>query len=173
MPKNLQKDAMLCIWNIHFGGRDRCKILFGWYMETIPRISFTKQPSNFCRQMINCMRAWNYLKIHQIFHWAPRSPDKHARHWWRMKKMSWGRNIESHLCFAGYHIFAPAGYIERYMEDTSFRFDETGWSNYGPYKFIWENYQYTAILKMEMEEFVAWFWLIIWYRWNAVYFQSF
>ena len=24
--------------------------------------------SNFCRQMINCMRAWSYLKKHQIFH---------------------------------------------------------------------------------------------------------
>ena len=27
--------------------------------------------------------------------------------------------------FAGYHIFAPAGYIERYMEDVTFRFHET------------------------------------------------
>ena len=27
--------------------------------------------------------------------------------------------------FAGYHIFAPAGYIERYMEDVIFRFLET------------------------------------------------
>ena len=27
--------------------------------------------------------------------------------------------------FAGYHIFAPAGYIERYMEDAGFRFHET------------------------------------------------
>ena len=27
--------------------------------------------------------------------------------------------------FADYHIFAPAGYIERYMEDAVFRFHET------------------------------------------------
>ena len=27
--------------------------------------------------------------------------------------------------FAGYHIFAPAGHIERYMEGAIFRFDET------------------------------------------------
>ena len=27
--------------------------------------------------------------------------------------------------FAGYHIFAPAGHIERYMEDAIFRFHET------------------------------------------------
>ena len=27
--------------------------------------------------------------------------------------------------FAGYHIFAPAGHIERYMEGAIFRFNET------------------------------------------------
>ena len=27
--------------------------------------------------------------------------------------------------FVGYHVFAPAGYIERYMEVTIFRFHET------------------------------------------------
>ena len=27
--------------------------------------------------------------------------------------------------FAGYHIFAPTGYIERYMENVIFRFHET------------------------------------------------
>ena len=27
--------------------------------------------------------------------------------------------------FAGYHIFEPAGHIERYMEDAIFRFHET------------------------------------------------
>ena len=41
-----------------------------------------------------------------------------------MKKMSWQGNIESHL-FAGYHIFASAGHIERHIEDTIFRFHET------------------------------------------------
>ena len=27
--------------------------------------------------------------------------------------------------FVGYHIFAPAGYIERYMDDAAFRFHKT------------------------------------------------
>ena len=27
--------------------------------------------------------------------------------------------------FAGYHMFAPTGFIERYLEDTIFRFNET------------------------------------------------
>ena len=37
-----------------------------------------------------------------------------------------GEEYRTSPVFAGYHIFAPAGYIERYMEDTSFRFHETG-----------------------------------------------
>ena len=35
--------------------------------------------------------------------------------------MSWQENIES----AGYHIFAPVRYIERYMEEAVFRFHKT------------------------------------------------
>ena len=27
-----------------------------------------KNASNFCRQMINCIKAWNYLEKHQIVH---------------------------------------------------------------------------------------------------------
>ena len=42
-----------------------------------------------------------------------------------MKSMSWQENRETCLYFAGYHVFAPAGYIERYMEDAVFRFHET------------------------------------------------
>ena len=32
------------------------------------------------------------------------------------------REYRKSPAFAGYHIFAPAGYIERYMEDAVFRF---------------------------------------------------
>ena len=40
-----------------------------------------------------------------------------------MKKMSLRGNIERHLYWQA--IFAPAGYIERYMEDAVFRFHKT------------------------------------------------
>ena len=75
--------------------------------------------------------------------------------------------------FAGYHIFAPVGYIEWYMEDTIFKFPKTKKDD--PIMTT-TNFLETSIyihLKMEMEEFVAWFWLVFWYRWNVVYFQSF
>ena len=38
--------------------------------------------------------------------------------------MSWSEYRKS-TAFAGYHIFTPAGLIERYMEDAIFRFHET------------------------------------------------
>ena len=39
--------------------------------------------------------------------------------------MSWEGNIESHLHLQAIIIFAPAGYIKRYMEDAIFRFHKT------------------------------------------------
>ena len=42
-----------------------------------------------------------------------------------MKKMSWRGEYRKSPAFAGYHIFASAGYIERYMEDAIFKFYET------------------------------------------------
>ena len=81
--------------------------------------------SNFCRQMINCMKAWNYLQktsdlplntdiikqIHKIM--MEDEKDVLAGEYRKLP------------VFAGYHTFAPAGYIERYMEDAVFRFHET------------------------------------------------
>ena len=74
--------------------------------------------------MINCYKAWNYLqktsdlplntKIIKQIH----------------KIMIDGEDIlvgeyRKSSVFAGYHIFAPASHIERYMEDAIFRFHET------------------------------------------------
>ena len=39
--------------------------------------------------------------------------------------MSWRGEYRKSPAFAGYHIFASAGYIERYMEDATFKFYET------------------------------------------------
>ena len=39
--------------------------------------------------------------------------------------MSWRGEYRKSPAFAGYHIFASAGYIERYMEDAIFKFYET------------------------------------------------
>ena len=55
--------------------------------------------------------------------------------------------------FAGYHIFAPTSYIERYMEDAIFRFHEKiqSWS----LQIYLKTVSIYIHLKMEMEEFVT------------------
>ena len=73
-------------------------------------------PSNFCRQMMTCMKAWNYLNTGII----------RQTH----KIMMDGEDIlvgeyRKLPAFAGYHIFAPASLIASYMEGTIFRFHET------------------------------------------------
>ena len=49
--------------------------------------------------------------------------------------------------FSGYHIFAPTGHIERYMEGVIFRFHETKKDHLimAAANFFWKHYQYTSI----------------------------
>ena len=79
---------------------------------------------NFCRQMINCMKAWDYLqKTLDLPLSTEIIKQTHKIMMEDGKDVLVGgyRNLQT---FAGYHIFAPAGYIERYMEDTVYRFHE-------------------------------------------------
>ena len=85
--------------------------------------------SNFYRQMINCMRAWNYaqktgfpLNTEIIKQKQEKMMDK-EKHQDR-KDVLVGESRKSHV-FADFHIFAPAVHIERHMEGTIFRFHET------------------------------------------------
>ena len=81
--------------------------------------------SNFCRQMINCMKALNYLqktldlplntKFIRQTHRLMREDGKYVL----------AGEYRKSTAFAGYHTFAPAGHIERYKEDAIFRFHET------------------------------------------------
>ena len=88
-------------------------------------------------------------KKHQAFHWALRSLGKHI--------MMDGEDIlageyRKSPVFAGYHIFAPASHIERWMEDAIFRFHET--IQLWPLQISLETS--TSIhLMMETEEFVS------------------
>ena len=73
--------------------------------------------SNFCRQMINCMKAWNYLQ--KTLDLPLNTEFIRKAHGLMMedeKDVLVGKYRKS-LIFAGYHTFAPAGHIERYMED--------------------------------------------------------
>ena len=80
--------------------------------------------SNFYRQMINCMGALNYIQK------TPDLPLNIDTIKQIHKILMDGKNIlvgeyRKSSVFAGYHIFAQAGHIERYMEDAIFRFHET------------------------------------------------
>ena len=76
--------------------------------------------SNFCRQMINCRRAWNYLR--KTSDLPLNTEIIKQTHKIMMDGVGEYRKSPA---FAGHHIFAPAGQIERYMEDAIFGFHET------------------------------------------------
>ena len=104
------------IWNLFQG-------------DTLPN-----NASNFCRQMINCMKAWNYLQKTLDL---PLNTEIIRQAHGLMMEDEKGFLVGEYRkspAFARYRIFAPASHIERYMEDVIFKFYET---------------------KMEMEEFVA------------------
>ena len=80
--------------------------------------------NNFYMQMINCYKAWNYLQKTSDL---PLNTEIIKQ---THKIMMDGEDIlvgeyRKSPAFAGYHIFAPASHIERYMEDAIFRFNET------------------------------------------------
>ena len=73
--------------------------------------------------MINCMKAWDYLQKTSDL---PMNTEIIRQ---THKIMMDGEDIlkgeyRKLPVFAGYHIFAPAGHVERYMEDAIFRFHE-------------------------------------------------
>ena len=70
--------------------------------------------------MINCMEAWNYIQ--KISDLQLNNEIIKQTH----KTMMDGAGEYRKLAvFAGYHIFASASHIERYMDDAVFRFHET------------------------------------------------
>ena len=81
------------IWNLFQG-------------DTLPN-----NASNFCRQMINCMKAWNYLQ--KTLDLPLNTEIIRQAHGLMMedeKDVLAGEYRKSPV-FAGYHIFAPVGYI--------------------------------------------------------------
>ena len=81
--------------------------------------------SNFCRQMINCMKAWNYLqKTSDLPLGTEINRQAHGLMMEDEKDVVAGEYRRSSV-FTGYHIFARTGYIERYLQDAIFRFHKT------------------------------------------------
>ena len=64
MLKNLQESAMVCLYIEHTFWRGRQMLHFLWLLYEIyfRKDALPNNSGSFCRQMINCMRAWNYLQ---------------------------------------------------------------------------------------------------------------
>ena len=79
----------------------------------------------FCRQLIKCMKAWNYLQKTLDLPLNTEIIKKVHKAMMDGEKDVLVGEYRKSPAFAGYHIFAPSGHIERYMEGVIFRFHET------------------------------------------------
>ena len=80
--------------------------------------------SNFCRQMINCRKAWNYQQKTSDLPLNTETIKQTHKTMMDGEDILVGKYRKSPV-FAGCHVFALASYIERYMEDPIVRFHET------------------------------------------------
>ena len=81
--------------------------------------------SNFCRQMINCMKAWHYLLKTSGPLLSTEIIKQTHNIMMGNEKSVLAEEYRKSPAFASYHIFAPASNIERYMEGAVFKFHET------------------------------------------------
>ena len=133
MLKNLQECNVMFVYGTYvLEGEADGNFFLGDIWNLIQGDTLPNNASNFCRQMINCMKAWNYLQ--KTLDLPLNTEIIRQAHGLMMEdeKDVLAGEYRKSPAFAGYHIFAPASHIERYMEDAIFKFYET---------------------KMEMEEF--------------------
>ena len=81
--------------------------------------------SNFCRNMINCMKAWNYLQKTSDLPLSTEIIKKTHKIMMVDEKDVLVGEYRKSPAFAGTHSFAPASHIKRYMEDAILRFHGT------------------------------------------------
>ena len=106
-------------------GEADAKFSLGDIWKLFPEDTLRNNASNFCRQMINCMRAWNYLqKTSGLTLNTEIIKQTHKIMMEDEKDVLVGEYRKSPV-FAGYPTFTPASHIERYMEDAIFRFHGT------------------------------------------------
>ena len=132
---NLQECNVMFVYGTYvLEGEADGNFFLGDIWNLIQGDTLPNNASNFCRQMINCMKAWDYLQKTLDL---PLNTEIIRQAHGLMMEDEKGFLVGEYRkspAFAGYRIFAPASHIERYMEDVIFKFYET---------------------KMEMEEFVA------------------
>ena len=135
MLKNLQECNVMFVYGTYvLEGEADANFFLGDIWNLIQGDTLPNNASNFCRQMINCIKAWDYRQKTLDL---PLNTEIIRQAHGLMMEDEKGFLVGEYRkspAFAGYRIFAPASHIERYMEDVIFKFYET---------------------KMEMEEFVA------------------
>ena len=114
MLKNSKKSVILCLYIEHTFCRERKVLIyfFGDIWNLFQEHLLQNNASNFCRQMINCMRTWSYLQ--KISDLPLNTEIIKQTHKFMMKdeKVLVGEYGKSPV-FAGYHTFPPASHNER------------------------------------------------------------
>ena len=108
-----------------YGSKIDAKFHLGDIWDLFQGDNLPNNVSNFCRQMINCMRVWNYLQKTLDLPLNTEIIRQAHKIMMEDEKDVLAGEYRKSLVFAGYYIFVSAGRIERYMEDAIFRFYET------------------------------------------------
>ena len=125
-------------------------------METIPRRSFTKQRKKLLQANDKLYEGTELpTKTSDLPLNTEIIKQEHGLMMEDQKIVVVGEYRKSPV-FAGYHTFAPAGHIERYMEDAVFRFRGTKkMIQLWPLQIRVETLSISIHLKLETEEFVT------------------
>ena len=105
-------------------GEADAKISFGDIWNLFQRDTLSNNASNFCSQMIKCIKTWNYLQKTSGLPLSTEVIKKTRKTMMKDEKDVLAGEYRKSPVFVGYHAFAPTGHIERYMECAIFRFHE-------------------------------------------------
>ena len=126
MLKNLQECNVIFVYRAYvLEGEVDAKFSLSDIWNLFQEDPLPNNASSFCRKMINCMRAWNYQQKTTVFPMSTEIIKQTHKIMMEDEKDVLAREYRNSPVFSGYHTFAPAGYIERYMEGAVFRFPET------------------------------------------------
>ena len=121
-----KKCNVMCLYRTYvLEGEAIAKFSLGHIWNSFQGDTLPNNASNFCRQMINCMRTWNYLQKTLGSPSSTEAIKQTHKIMMEDEKTVLAGEYRRPPAFAGYHIFVPASHIERYMEDAIFKFHET------------------------------------------------
>ena len=87
------------------------KISFGDIWNLFQRDTLSNNASNFCSQMINCIKTWNDLQKTSGLPLSTEVINKTHKTMMKDEKVVLAGECRKSPVFAGYHAFAPTGHI--------------------------------------------------------------